>query len=303
MSQEQIEPLMQLLRERRANRPKGIPEMRAEFETLAQSFPKRSDVTRENIDANVPAAWLRPQDARTDCAMLYLHGGAYVIGSIDTHEAVAGRIAAACRMPALIIDYRLAPEHPFPAALEDAVGAYRWLLAQGFPPDRIAIAGDSAGGGLTAAAMISLRDAGDPPPACGVCISPWTDLAGTGESIQERADRDPIIVPSEIFERANQYLGDADPHDPLASPMYADFTGLSPLLIQVGTEETLYDDAVRMADRARAAGVNVHLEVWDRMPHVWHTLATLVDAADQAIGDIGEFVKSFIPAEAAAESS
>jgi acetyl esterase/lipase len=201
------------------------------------------------------------------------------------------RLSRTAAARALAIDYRLAPEHPFPAAVEDATAAYRWLLSGGVDPAGVVIAGDSAGGGLTVATLVALRDAGDPLPAAAVCLSPWVDMEGLGESMTAKADVDPMIQRGEILEMAQAYLGEADPRTPLAAPLYADLTGLSPMLIQVGTAEVLLDDSIRLAERARAAGVDVTLEPWDDMFHVWQAFALLLPEGQQAIDRIGEFVR------------
>jgi acetyl esterase/lipase len=219
-----------------------------------------------------------------------LHGGGYVIGSINTHRAMIARIARASNARALAIDYRLAPEHPFPAAVDDATAAYKWLLAEGYEPGKIVIAGDSAGGGLTLAALVALRDSGVPMPAGAVPISPWTDLEGTGESVRSRAAKDPMVTPGNLAESAKQYYGAHDPRDPLVSPLHANFRGLPPMLIHVGDAEILLDDATRVAERAKLAGVKVELEVWDDMIHVWHVFAKLLPEGQQAIDKIGKFV-------------
>ncbi len=203
---------------------------------------------------------------------------------------MVSRIARASNARALSIDYRLAPEHPFPAAVEDAIAAYKWLLAQGYKPGKIVIAGDSAGGGLTLAALLAIRDAGLPMPAGAVPISPWTDLEGTGESVRTRAARDVMVTQDNLQSSAKQYYGMHDPKDPLVSPVHANFRGLPPMLIQVGDAEILLDDATRVAKSAKAAGVEVELEVWDEMPHVWHVFAKLLPEGQQAIDKIGKFV-------------
>jgi acetyl esterase/lipase len=191
----------------------------------------------------------------------------------------------------LVIDYRLAPENPFPAPVEDAVSAYRWLLDQGNDPAALSVAGDSAGGGLTAATLVSLKDQGIPLPSCGVCLSPWVDMEGIGESMTGRADSDPMVQRDGLVAMAGVYLGGADPRSPLAAPLYADLHGLPPLLIQVGTRETLYDDATRLAYQAARAGVKTTFEPWDEMIHVWHLFAPLLDEGQQAIERIGEFIR------------
>jgi acetyl esterase/lipase len=223
--------------------------------------------------------------------MLYLHGGGYVIGSITTHRELAGRLSRAAAARVLIIDYRLAPEHPYPAAVEDATTAYRWLLQNGAMPARTVIAGDSAGGGLTVATLLALRDAGEPLPAAGVCLSPWTDMEGIGESMRTKAGVDPIVQRAGLLHFADLYLHGADPRSPLAAPLYANLQGLPPLLIQVGTRETLLDDATRLATRAQAEGVEVTLEPWEDMIHVWQLFAPLLPEGQQAIERIGEYVR------------
>jgi epsilon-lactone hydrolase len=250
-----------------------------------------SDVGCEPVEAgDVKAEWIVPPGVAEDRVILYLHGGGYVMGSINTHRAMVARIARASNGRALALDYRLAPEHPFPAAVDDATAAYRWLLTQGYKPNKIAIAGDSAGGGLALAALIALRDAKTPLPACAVAISPWTDMEGTGGSMKTKAAKDPMAGSAPLLNMAKLYLGSADPKNPLASPLHADYRGLPPLLIQVGEAETLLDDSTRVADRAKSAGVKVDLEVWDEMIHVWHVFAKLLPEGQQAIGRIGEYV-------------
>jgi acetyl esterase/lipase len=189
------------------------------------------------------------------------------------------------------LEYRLAPENPFPAAVEDSVAAYRWLLAQGIESKRIVIGGDSCGGGLTIATLVALRYYGDLLPAAGISHSGWTDLANTGESFVTKAEEDPLIDRDMVENMAATYLGDRDRRTPLASPFYADLHGLPPLLVQVGTAEVLLDDSIKFAERAKAAGVDVTLEVWDDMPHVWQAFASFLPEGQQAIEQCGEFIK------------
>ncbi len=243
---------------------------------------------REPRDVNgVPAEWVSARGAAADRAVLYLHGGGYVLGSIGTHRELAARISAASGARCLVIDYRLGPEHPFPAAVEDAVKAYRWLLDVGYAPERLAIAGDSAGGGLTMATLLALKNEKLPLPATGVCISPWVDLAQQGESMTTKHDVDPMVTREPLTMMAKHYLAGADPNTPLASPIHGDLRGLPPLLIHVGESETLLDDSTRLAERARKAGVEVELEVWPEMIHVWHAFAALLPEGREAIGRIG----------------
>ena len=222
--------------------------------------------------------------------MYYLHGGGYMMGSIVSHRELASRLARAAKSRVLLIDYRLAPENPFPAAVEDAVTGYRWLLSGGIKPEHIGTAGESAGGGLTTATLVTLRDNGEPLPAAAVCMSPWVDMESNGESMVTRADADPLIDREALLGMARAYLGDREPRMPLASPIYADLTGLPPMLIQVGTSEVLYDDATRLADKAKADGVPVIFEPWEEMVHMWHSFAAMLPEGQQAINRIGEFV-------------
>jgi monoterpene epsilon-lactone hydrolase len=268
----------------------GIEEIRAGFEAMAQPVPE--DVRVESVDANgVPAEWVVPPDAADGRVVLYVHGGGYVIGSLNTHRALVAAIARSAGARALSLDYRLAPEHPFPAAVEDAVTGYRWLLANGVRPEQIVIAGDSAGGGLTIATLIALRDQGEPLPAAGVCLSPWVDLEGIGESMTTKAAVDPMVQKDGLQRMAAAYLGGADPRSALAAPLYAELRGLPPLLIQVGTAETLLDDSTRITARARDAGVDVTLEPWEEMIHVWQLFGPAMPEAQQAVERIGEYIR------------
>ena len=253
------------------------------------------DVTVEPVTANgVRAEWTStPQDDR-DAALLYMHGGGYVIGSLDSHRHMVSEAGRAAKAWALALDYRLAPEHPFPAPVEDAVSGYRYLLSRGIGPKRIAIAGDSAGGGLVVAAMLAIRDAGLAQPACGWCISPWVDMEGIGESMSSKEGADPMVQRAGLLDMAGLYLGGADPRSPLAAPIYADLKGLAPLLIQVGAAETLLDDAIRLAKVAGAANVRVDLQVWPEMVHVWHLFHPELKAGMRAIETGGAYVRGMM---------
>ena len=297
MSRQQLEAIVQLLRSQPVVKPDAsVQEARAGFEQIAGMFPVDPDLERETVVANgVKAEWLSAPNAEAGRALLYLHGGGYVIGSINTHRALAGRLSRAARARVLVIDYRLAPEHPHPAAVEDAVAAYRFMLGQGLTAARIAVAGDSAGGGLTVATLVSIRDAKLPLPAAGVCLSPWVDLEGIGESMTTKAAVDPVVQKEGVLQLAAAYLNGQSPRTPLAAPLYADLSGLPPLLIQVGTAETLLDDASRLAERARKAGVTVAYEAAEDMIHVWHLFAPILDEGQQAIDRVGEFVRKQTP--------
>ena len=259
----------------------------------ASHLPRGCSV--EGVDAGgVPAEWVRAEGARSDAVILYLHGGGYVIGSLASHRQMVAYICRASGAIALSLAYSLAPEHPCPAAVEDAVAGYRWLIGQGFSPGKIAIAGDSAGGGLTMATLVALRDAGDPLPAAGICISPWTDLTCSSETYRTKAQTDPMVPQDEIKEFAALYLNGKDPKTPLASPLFADLTGLPPLLIQVGTEEVLLNDSIGLDEKARACGVDSTLEIWEQMIHVWHAFSPLLSEGKEAIARIGGYFKDRI---------
>ena len=269
-----------------------VAQRRTQYERAEKAFPTPPDVKVEHVTAGtVPSEWLSAPGARADAAVLYLHGGGYVIGSPRSHRHLAAAIGRAASSPVLLPDYRLAPECPYPAAVDDAVAAYRWLLGQAIAPARIVIAGDSAGGGLTVATLLALRDAGVPLPAAGVCISPWVDLTCGGGSYTTRAAVDPIVTREGVGAMATAYLAGKDPKTPVASPLFADLHGLPPLLIQVGDAEVLLDDAVLLAERARKAGVDATLDVWDAMIHVWHWFFPMLDEGQAAIDRIGEFVR------------
>jgi len=223
--------------------------------------------------------------------ILYLHGGGYYFCSPRSHRSLVFGLATRASASAFSLDYRLAPEHRFPAALEDAIAAYRHLSATGTPPESIVIAGDSAGGGLALATLVALRDAGDPPPAGGLLFSPWTDLAASGATIRTNDGADPMFSGSAIGRAAQVYLGNTAANHPYASPVYADLQGLPPLFIQAGSTEVLLDDSRRVAENARAAGVAVELQVWPNMPHVWQIFAPFIPEARRALDGAAGFVR------------
>lgn len=292
MSQQQLDTLLQMMKAQPIAQAPSLAEQRAGFEQMAAMFPVDADIKREPVTANgVKAEWVSAPEADPGRAILYLHGGGYVIGSINTHRSLAARLSRAAKARVLVIDYRLAPEHPFPAAVDDSVAAYRWMLAQGLKPSRIAVSGDSAGGGLSAATLVAIRDAKLPLPAAGALLSPWVDMEGIGASMTSKDSVDPMVHKEGLLGMAKAYLGGQNPRSPLAAPLYADLTGLPPLLIQVGTAETLLDDSSRLAERAKKAGVNVTYEPWENMIHVFQLFAPMLDEGQQAIEKIGAFVR------------
>lgn len=252
--------------------------------------PPRGTVTSLIDTGGVTAARIVTPASRRDCHMLFLHGGGYISGAAANYRHFTWRIATAARAQVIAVDYRLAPENPFPAALEDAFSSYCWLLAGGADAQRIAILGDSAGGGLGFALLLKLRDEGVALPAAIVALSPWTDLAMTGDSVALNARADVAVDPDRAADYAQLYLAGADPRTPYASPLYGDWRNAPPALIQVGSDEVLRDDSVRMAEKLRAAGCVVELEIWPGMPHVWHAFVPMLPEARRAIGRIGAFL-------------
>jgi monoterpene epsilon-lactone hydrolase len=274
-------------------RPASLAERRARLDALGARFAVPDDVTVEAVDAGgTPAEWTSTPGADPARVILFLHGGGYISGSIASHRhmiAQAGREAGA---RTLALGYRLAPEHPFPAALEDAVGAYRYLLAQGFAPGNIVMAGESAGGGLAVAALVTLRDAGSPLPGCTWLSSPWVDLEMSGQTMTTKAAVDPMIQKPYLEELARAYLNGADARGPVASPLYADLIGLPPMLIQTGSAETLMDDAARLAGAAGAADVRTTLQVWPHMIHAWHLFYPQLAEGRRSLAEAGAFVRA-----------
>lgn len=257
----------------------------------APAYPKPADITWEPVDAGgVPAEWVVPDDAAPGRAIVYLHGGGYATGTLDSSRSLFCHLARATRARVLAVDYRLAPEHPFPAAVDDAVAAYRFAIAAGHEPGATALCGDSSGGGLALATLVALRGAGEALPATAVCLSPWTDLTLSGTSLQANRDTDPMVSAATLALMAEAYLGDVDPETPTASPLFAELAGLPPLLVQVGAGELLLDDTTRFVERAEAAGVDVTLEVWEDVFHVWHSFADMVPEAREAFAHIGAHV-------------
>ncbi|MGA9869431.1 MAG: alpha/beta hydrolase [Acetobacteraceae bacterium] len=277
-------------------RPAELSERRVRLDALGAQFPVPSDVRVESVDANgVAAEWTLTPDADSNRALLFLHGGGYVSGSIVSHRAMVAEAGRQAGVRTLALGYRLAPEHPFPAALEDALSGYRFLVGSGIDPRNVVLGGDSAGGGLTIAALVSLRDAGEKPPSCAWCISPWVDLAMTGASIDGKAAVDPMIQRPYLQELATAYLAGGDPRAPLVSPLHADLRGLPPLLIQVGSAETLLDDSVRLAGAAGAADIAVTLEVYPDMIHAFPLFHQQLAAGRRALAAAGRFMRDRLP--------
>lgn len=293
----QLQNIIQMLRNAPLREDNDFAVARTAIETTATVFPTPEDVVCEPVDADgVPAEWISAPGADAGTVVYYLHGGGYTIGSINSHRELVSRISRASGARAFAIDYRLAPEHPFPAGLEDAVSAYRWLLAEGVEPSRVVIGGDSAGGGLALATLLMLRDAGDPLPGAAFLISPFTDLEGTGESGKTRAAVDPMIKMESLKSIQEAYAPGRDLRDPLLSPYLADLSGLPPMLIHVGDHEVILDDSTRLEKKAKADGVDVTLEVWPEMIHVWHFFGQVVPEGREATERIGAWIREKIGA-------
>ena len=269
-----------------------IPEFRAAIDRFGTSFPIPSDVSI--TDANVggvPGKWIMAPGAREDRVVLYLHGGGFRVGSSTSHARQAADLSRETGARVLVIDYALAPEHPFPAAIDGCVAAYRGLLENGVKPEHIALAGDSAGGSLVISTLLKAREQNLARPSCGVCMSPWVNLACDGETYETKKAEDPLGTYESLFAAAQSYLAGANPKDPLASPYLGDLTGLPPLLIQVGTREVLLDDSRRLANAAHAVGVDVTLEEWPGMIHNWQMMAGMLSDGQRANARIGEFMR------------
>jgi monoterpene epsilon-lactone hydrolase len=242
----------------------------------------------------VDGLWATPQNWDGGSAIMYLYGGGYVISSPHSRRKLAGHLANASGARALVPRYRLAPERPFPSAVEDTAADYRWLLEEGYRPERVIIAGDSSAGGLTVATMLKLREDGTPLPAGGVPISPWVDLACTGETLETNAKVDLTATKASLQRMAGQYLYGADPRTPLASPLYADLSGLPPLLVVVGGDEALLDDSVRLARSAGMAGVNTTLYIGAGMQHIFPIYCGVIPEADAAVAMMGMWIRARI---------
>jgi acetyl esterase/lipase len=295
MASEQAEAVKAALRamsEQLVGQQPTLEEQRAGALAFGDMTGPPAGVSYTDVDAGgIPSEWIVPEGSPDDRVLLYVHGGGYVLCSMRTHSKLVGHIAKAAGVKALNVDYRLAPEHPHPAAVNDSVAAYEWLLDQGYKPQNIAIAGDSAGGGLTIATLLALRDRGLPLPATAVPLSPWVDLEGTGDTMKTHSDRDLLVNEVGLKAMADLFLSGGDAHDPLAAPLHADLRGLPPLYIQVGDDETLLDDSRRIAAKAQAVGVDVRLDVFPEMQHVFQMGAGNMPEADDAVARIGAYLR------------
>ncbi len=291
MSQQQRDALDQLLREAPLDLGGDVAEQRLIFEEMMAAIPVPGDVaTSSGSLGGIPVVNVEVARADRERIILYLHGGAYAIGTAAASVGLASDLARRAGTRLITVDYRLAPEHPQPAAIEDAVAAYQGLLDNGASPSTIAVAGESAGAGLAAAALVAFKHAGLPQPTAAVLMSPWADLTLSGNSVNAKAALDPALTPEGLARRAADYLGDSDPAAELVSPIFADLTGLPPLLIQAGSHEILLDDATRLATQAAAADIPVTLEVTPRVPHVFQGFAAMLDEGDAALTSAGKFL-------------
>jgi epsilon-lactone hydrolase len=273
--------------------PPALEERRAAFAPAGRLYPVPDDVLVTEVSAGgVPAYWLEAPGANPGRVLLFLHGGGYELGSLRSDGELAARVGRASGMRVLFPEYRLAPEHPFPAAIDDVLAAWRWLRTdQGLSARSIAVAGDSAGGGLAVALLVATRDAGEALPAAAVLMSPTVDLTSSGASMTERADEDPFSTPAMLRQFASEYLAGADPKTPLASPLFASLSGLPPLLVQAGTADLLLSDSERLAAAASKAGVDVILEISEGLPHVYQIMHGTPEAAE-ATEQIGKFLRA-----------
>jgi monoterpene epsilon-lactone hydrolase len=292
VTQQQRDALDQLLREGPLDPGGEVIEQRAIFEEMMAQIPVPDDVTTSTGHlGGVPVVNLEVAGGDRAKVIFYIHGGAYAIGTAASSVGLASDLARRAGVRAVSIDYRLAPEHPYPAGLDDALAAYRGLLDSGLGASAIAFAGESAGAGLVAATLLAIKHAGLPQPTSALLMSPWVDLSLSGDSIREKAALDPALTPAGLQRRARDYVGDGDPRSGHVSPIFADLTGLPPLLIQAGSHEILLDDAIRLAARGAAADVAVRLEVTPGVPHVFQGFAAMLDEGDAALTRGGEFLR------------
>jgi epsilon-lactone hydrolase len=300
MPSQAMQDLIDTLRDRQkasaGQNPPTLEELRATFAPAGRLYPVPDDVRVTEVDAGgVPAHWLAAPGADTGRVLLFLHGGGFELGSLRSDGELAARLGRASGMRVLFPEYRLAPEHPFPAAIDDVLAAWRWLRTdQGLGARSIAVAGDSAGGGLAVALLVATRDAGEALPAAATLMSPTVDLTSSGASMTERVDQDPFSTPALLRQLASDYLAGADPKTPVASPLFASLSGLPPLLVLVGTADLLLSDSERLAAAATEAGVDVTLEIGEGLPHVYPIMLGTPEAAE-ATEQIGKFLRARVP--------
>lgn len=291
MPSPQFEAFLEASLAQRTGAPPDIAELRAAGELVAQMLPAPDGTECNAVDAGgVPGEWVAEAGTASDRVILYLHGGGYCIWSPRPYRNYNARLSAATGARVLAPDYRLGPENPFPAAVDDACATYRWLLAQGVSPEKIAVSGDSAGGGLTLALLLALRDAGDPLPACAVPISPWIDVELTGE-VSDDAIAVDLLRPEQLKLFADNYLAGADPRNPLANALHADLSGLPPMLVMVGEREILLDDAKRFASKATETGLDVTLHIAPGMVHIWQMWGGMFPEANEASDLAAAYIK------------
>lgn len=292
MTSTQLDYVTDLLRNSPFDLGGDVEKTRTVFEEMIGGRPVPDDVrTRAVSLGGVPALEVKAGSGPDDGTLLYFHGGAYVVGSAACSVNLVSDIARRTGAAAFTVDYRLAPENPFPAAIDDAMAAYKALIDQGVGPESIALVGESAGGGLTLALLLAIEDAGLSQPSAAVVLSPWVDLTQSGPSMETRAEQDPSLTRQGLQTRARDYLAGADPRNPLASPLYADLRGLPPLLVQVGSSEILLDDALQIASRAAHADVSVTLQTFPCAPHVFQGFAPVLDEADAALDQAALFLR------------
>jgi acetyl esterase/lipase len=258
---------------------------------LMPKLPKDALVEKVDVDG-IPCEWVSSSAADSHRILMYLHGGGYVFGGFDSHRDLAFRLSKASGMRVLLVGYRLAPENPFPAAVEDAAGCYRWLLTQGYEPGKIAIGGDSAGGGLTLSTLVNLKNLGVAQPAGAILLSPWLDLTVSGSSVATNARVDAMLSPVSLDSFARLYLGELDRKAPLASPLFADLSGLPAMLVHVGSTEVLLSDAQRLVENIEKAGGEIALDIWPKMPHVFQLFSGRIPEGKAAIEQLGQFIQN-----------
>lgn len=299
MSDLQMKTIRNMLRESGGSKGMTIAQRRESMASMTEVLPIPANTEISKVDGAVQGEWVTTGKTNPQRTILYLHGGAYIAGAPKTHRSLVAALCNSCQSRAFVAQYRLAPEHPYPAAVEDAVAAYKWLLESPemavFGEDaakHITVAGDSAGGALSLAMLVSAREQGLPMPAAAVCMSPWADLSCSGVGYSTRAESDPITDGDNISDLAKIYLNGEDPKSPLASPAFADLSGLPPLLIQVGSDEVLMGDSLLVEARAHDCGTKATLEIWAGMVHVWHAFYPMLSEGQDAIDRIGSFLDS-----------